>query len=60
MKLLLDNNLSPKLIVQLTVLFPDSSHVTMLGLDTASDFEVWNFARRERFCLVAGQHRRRL
>ncbi|MCC6613682.1 MAG: DUF5615 family PIN-like protein [Anaerolineae bacterium] len=53
MKLLLDNNLSPKLVVQIADLYPDSSHVGMLGLDTASDMEVWNIARQNGYCLVS-------
>ncbi len=52
MKLLLDNNLSPKLVMKLTDNFPNSSHVFELGLDKASDLEGWNVARREGFCLV--------
>ncbi|MEO8609917.1 MAG: DUF5615 family PIN-like protein [Chloroflexota bacterium] len=52
MKLLLDNNLSPKLVARLASLYPDSSHVAMLGLDAASDMEVWKSAQREDYCLV--------
>jgi predicted nuclease of predicted toxin-antitoxin system len=51
-KLLLDNNLSPKLVAQLAPLYPDSDHVSRLGLDTASDLEVWRYARQNGFCLV--------
>ena len=52
MKLLLDNNLSPKLVARLGSLYPDSNHVAMLGLDTASDIEVWKHAQQESYCLV--------
>lgn len=52
MKLLLDNNLSPKLVTRLVSLYPDSSHVAMLALDTASDVEVWEYALQEGYCLV--------
>lgn len=52
MKLLLDNNLSPKLVTQLAHLYPDSSHVALLGLDRASDIEVWTIAGRDGYCLV--------
>jgi predicted nuclease of predicted toxin-antitoxin system len=52
MKLLLDNNLSPKLVRKLADSFPNSSHVSQLGLEAASDLEVWNVARREGYCLV--------
>lgn len=37
MKLLFDQNLSRHLITQLAAEFPESEHVTALGLDTASD-----------------------
>ena len=52
MKLLLDQNLSPKLASRLADAFPGSSHVYLLGLGTASDNEVWNFARDSGFTLV--------
>ena len=53
MKLLLDNNLSPKLVRQLDALFPDTSHVALLGLDQSSDKVVWQHARDEDYCLVS-------
>jgi predicted nuclease of predicted toxin-antitoxin system len=53
MKLLLDNNLSPKLVSQINDLFSDSSHVTFLNLDRASDMEVWNRAKQAGFTLVS-------
>ncbi|MBC7815149.1 MAG: DUF5615 family PIN-like protein [Burkholderiales bacterium] len=52
MKLLLDNNLSPKLVGQLAHLYPDSNHVSALGLDSASDLQVWQYARQNACCLV--------
>jgi len=53
MKLLLDNNLSPKLIQKLADSFPDSSHVALIGLDKALDSEVWNTARERGYILVS-------
>lgn len=52
MKLLLDNNLSPKLVNRLASLYPDSSHVALLNLDSASDIEVWQHAKQDGYCLV--------
>jgi predicted nuclease of predicted toxin-antitoxin system len=52
MRLLLDHNLSPKLIDRLADVFADRSHVTLHILDKASDTEVWNFARDNGFTLV--------
>jgi predicted nuclease of predicted toxin-antitoxin system len=45
MKLLFDQNLSPRLTGRLADLFPDSSHVSFVGLDRASDGAVWAHAQ---------------
>ncbi|MGH9897426.1 MAG: DUF5615 family PIN-like protein [Pyrinomonadaceae bacterium] len=52
MKLLFDQNLSPRLINLLSNLFPGSDHIYRLGLDQASDKEIWEYAMRERFIIV--------
>ena len=52
MKLLFDQNLSPKLVKRLANLFPDSSHVQSEGLDCAGDDKVWEHARLNGFALV--------
>jgi predicted nuclease of predicted toxin-antitoxin system len=52
MKLLFDQNLSPRLAARLFDVFPGSSHVFLLGLDHAEDVEVWNFARDHGFAVV--------
>jgi predicted nuclease of predicted toxin-antitoxin system len=52
-KLLLDNNLSPKLVDKLNDIFPDSSHVALLGLDQAADSAVWNKAHEQEYTLVS-------
>ena len=52
MKLLFDQNLSPKLVKRLTDLYPDSNHVYYLGIDLASDEEMREYARREGFVIV--------
>jgi predicted nuclease of predicted toxin-antitoxin system len=51
-KLLFDQNLSPRLIAHLADLYPDSSHVYHIGLDRASDVIVWEFAQQHGFVLV--------
>jgi predicted nuclease of predicted toxin-antitoxin system len=53
MKLLFDHNLSPKLVAKLVNLYPASSHVALLGLDTSSDLVVWQHAQQAGYCLVA-------
>lgn len=52
MKLLFDQNLSPRLVSQLADLYPDSKHVYPLGLDRVPDHEVREYAQREGFLLV--------
>ena len=52
MKLLFDQNLSPKLVNRLADLFPGSSHVQSVGLDCAGDDQVWEHARLNGFAIV--------
>ena len=52
MKLLFDQNLSPKLVQCLADLFPSSSHVQSEGLDRANDDQVWDHARLNGFAIV--------
>ena len=43
MRILLDNNLSWKLCKQITGTFQEINHVKLLGLDTATDKEIWDY-----------------
>ena len=52
MKLLFDQNLSPKLVKSLETLYPNSNHVFPLGLDQADDSGVWEYAQQNDFTLV--------
>ncbi len=53
MKLLLfDQNLSPRLVARLAGLYPDSTHVDTLGLGSAADEAIWNFARTNDYMIV--------
>ena len=52
MKLLLDQNMSPKLVQRLDDLFPGSSHVQSVGLDRANDDQTWEYARLNEFAIV--------
>jgi predicted nuclease of predicted toxin-antitoxin system len=52
MKLLFDQNLSPRLVERLTDIFPDSTHVSLKGLDRAMDDVVWKWAREYGFTIV--------
>ena len=52
MKLLLDENLSRRLVPFLQHDYPGSSPVVLLGLESASDIEAWQFAKDEGFVIV--------
>ena len=52
MKLLFDENLSPKLASVLHDVFPGSLHVHDVGLGGASDSDVWAFARQNGLVIV--------
>ena len=52
MRLLFDQNLSPRLVERLEDIYPRSSHVQLLGLDHAEDKVVWDNAQQEDYCIV--------
>lgn len=52
MKLLLDQNLSKKLLRRLADIFPDASHVQFEGMTAATDTEIWEFAKAGNFFIV--------
>jgi predicted nuclease of predicted toxin-antitoxin system len=51
-KLLFDQNLSPRLVRRLSDIYPDSTHVYLIGLDTAPDTVIWEYARDNEFIIV--------
>lgn len=52
MKLLLDQNLSRRLLPELGVFFPGSTQAALCGLDMAADSELWDYARQNDFAIV--------
>lgn len=52
MKLLFDENLAARLVDDLANVFPDSAHVTTLGLGGKSDRLIWTRAAADGFVLV--------
>jgi predicted nuclease of predicted toxin-antitoxin system len=52
LKLLLDENLSFRMVAELEVGFPESAQVTRLGLETANDRTIWGYAKKHGFTLV--------
>lgn len=53
MKLLFDQNLSHRLVSELAGLYPGSAHVRNLGLKTADDGIIWNYALEHDFTIVS-------
>lgn len=53
MKLLLDENLSPRLPGLLAAQYPGSSQVELLGLRGTTDAQIWEYAKRHGYVLVS-------
>ncbi len=53
MKLLLDENLSDRIVPQVLDLFPDSTHVKSHGLLRTNDTLIWSFAREHGYVIVS-------
>lgn len=52
MKLLFDQNLSPKLPTRLADLFPGSEHVDAAGMGSADDGQIWDYALQRGLVVV--------
>ena len=52
MKLLFDQNISFRLIKRISDFFPDAEQVKNLGLENATDMEIWHFAKRNDYTIV--------
>ena len=53
MKLVLDENLPPRLAASLQDLFPGTVHVEDCGLGAAGDEEIWRFAKKNGYVIVS-------
>ncbi|MCY3960235.1 MAG: DUF5615 family PIN-like protein [bacterium] len=53
MRLLLDQNLSRRLVGLLAIEYPGSCHVVEVGLDTATDRAIWEYAHDHDFLIVS-------
>lgn len=53
MKLLFDENLSPRLVALLSSTFPESIHVREVGLAHADDERVWSYAKDQKLVIVS-------
>lgn len=52
MKLLLDQNLSRKLVRDLETTYPGTSHVYLLGMHKQADSEIWQYAQYHGFTIT--------
>jgi predicted nuclease of predicted toxin-antitoxin system len=52
-KLLFDQNLSPRLVRLLADIYGESTHLHSLGMGTASDTEVWQYAAEHGYTIVS-------
>ena len=53
MKLLLDENLSDRIILKIVDLYPDSAHVKTLALTNTDDSVIWEYAKVNNFVIVS-------
>jgi predicted nuclease of predicted toxin-antitoxin system len=53
MRLLFDQNLSFRLVALLAAEYPGSDHVRNVGLSTANDEAIWQFAAQQQFAIVS-------
>ncbi len=53
MKLLLDENLSRRIVPFLQAAFPGSTQIALLGLESASDSEIWQYAKDNGYVIVS-------
>ncbi|MBO3459326.1 DUF5615 family PIN-like protein [Aetokthonos hydrillicola Thurmond2011] len=53
MKLLLDENLSDRIINRIVDLYPNSEHVKTLALTNSDDSIIWEYAKTNNFVIVS-------
>ena len=53
MKLLLDENLSDRIVSRIIDLYPDSEHVKTLALTNTDDGIIWEYAKANDFVIVS-------
>jgi predicted nuclease of predicted toxin-antitoxin system len=52
MKLLLDQNISYKIVNRILDIYPDAKQVRELGLENSKDSAIWTFAKENDYCIV--------
>ena len=53
MKLLLDQNISHRILPALLSSFPESKHVRDFGMSSADDTTIWNLAAQKQFAIIS-------
>jgi len=53
MKLLLDENLSDRIVKKIIDLYPDSTHVKTVGMSKTEDIVIWQYAKGNDFVIVS-------
>ena len=53
MKLLLDNNLSPRMVPELATAHPGTAHVREFQMQSAGDAAIWTFAKERGFVILS-------
>jgi predicted nuclease of predicted toxin-antitoxin system len=51
-RLLFDHNLSDRLVYRLRDLYADATHVALVGLERATDDDIWQYARDNDYIIV--------
>ena len=52
MKLLVDENLPPRIAMDLADLFPESAHVNSIGLGSTNDSAIWEYTKIHGFAFL--------
>jgi predicted nuclease of predicted toxin-antitoxin system len=52
MKLLFDQNISYRIVNKVSDKFPESKHVSHVGLNDSEDIDIWQYARMEDYVIV--------
>jgi predicted nuclease of predicted toxin-antitoxin system len=53
MKLLLDENLSRRIVPFLSLYYPETTHICLIGLERATDYDIWQYAKKNDFVIVS-------
>jgi predicted nuclease of predicted toxin-antitoxin system len=52
LKLLFDQNISFRIVKQLSILFPGAAQVKELGLENSSDRDIWEYAKKNSYTII--------